>query len=49
MLGVVLNDADKRASVIADAFREVENWRLRYEQYSEFNEICGTIKKFKAH
>lgn len=48
MLGVVLNDAEKRAAVIADAFREVENWRLRYEQYSEFNEICGVIKKFKT-
>ena len=48
MLGVVLNDADKRAAVIADAFREVENWRLRYEQYSEFENICSSIKQFKS-
>lgn len=48
MLGVVLNNAEKRAAVIADAYREVVNWQLRYEQYQEFNEICSSIRKFNS-
>jgi hypothetical protein len=45
-LGSVLNDAEKRKQVVATAYSEVKNWRERYGQYSEFDNIFGEIDNF---
>lgn len=46
-LNRVLTEPDLRKNVIADALREVEGWRIRYNQYVELGNIFKVIESTK--
>ncbi len=41
----ILNDADLREQLLAQALREAEGWRLRYERLAELKPIVRAISK----
>ena len=40
-----MSDTDLRAQVLADALRELQTWRKRYEQLSEFSKVFAAIDR----
>lgn len=39
----ILNDPNLREQLLAQALREADSWRLRYERLAELQPICRTI------
>ncbi len=44
-IGHAMSDAELRQQVVAQALKELEEWRSRYEKLSEFSKIFAAIDK----
>lgn len=44
-IGHAMSDKDLREQVVAQAWKELQDWRNRYEKLSEFSKVFGVIDK----
>lgn len=44
-LAVAMNDKELRAQVVDRAWRELMQWRERYDEYRELARVCGLIER----